>query len=124
MEFADGGDLQKYVGTLTVDQVRTWAAQMLDAVIVSYHRYSCCRLRLTQAVFKYLHEQDIVHRDLKPENFLVTSGANPEIKLTDFGLANCAVEFMVGFYHTIRLDPSESASDRHRVEQSSAWLQR
>eukprot|EP00727_Mastigamoeba_balamuthi_P002114 m51a1_g1190 putative protein serine threonine kinase (440) ;mRNA; f:420644-422711 len=37
---------------------------------------------------RYLHEQKIVHRDLKPENVLLeTKGANPHIRITDFGMA-------------------------------------
>lgn len=35
-----------------------------------------------------MHSLDIIHRDLKPENLLLTSkGANPEVKIIDFGLA-------------------------------------
>ena len=33
------------------------------------------------------HEVGIYHRDLKPENVLITNEANPEIRLSDFGLS-------------------------------------
>ena len=33
------------------------------------------------------HETGIYHRDLKPENALLSKGKNPEMRLTDFGLA-------------------------------------
>eukprot|EP00727_Mastigamoeba_balamuthi_P013986 m51a1_g921 putative myosin light chain (685) ;mRNA; f:187180-190980 len=35
----------------------------------------------------YLHSKGIAHRDLKPENILVSKGAEPLIKLADFGLS-------------------------------------
>ena len=33
----------------------------------------------------YMHKRNIVHRNIKPENILISSLANLEIKLTDFG---------------------------------------
>ena len=35
----------------------------------------------------YLHSKGVAHRDLKPENLLLTRGARPLAKVTDFGLA-------------------------------------
>lgn len=40
----------------------------------------------------YLHDKQITHRDLKPENILLTKGANPVVKVTDFGLAKLVDE--------------------------------
>ncbi|CAG8651095.1 9647_t:CDS:2, partial [Scutellospora calospora] len=36
---------------------------------------------------KYLHDHRIAHRDLKPENILMSSAANLEVKISDFGLS-------------------------------------
>ena len=36
---------------------------------------------------EYLHSMDVVHRDIKLENIVMTSKANTEFKLIDFGLA-------------------------------------
>ncbi|CAG8709671.1 5087_t:CDS:2 [Dentiscutata erythropus] len=36
---------------------------------------------------KYLHGHRIAHRDLKPENILMSSAANLEVKISDFGLS-------------------------------------
>lgn len=36
---------------------------------------------------QYTHKKGISHRDLKPENVLLSGGANPIIKVADFGLA-------------------------------------
>lgn len=40
----------------------------------------------------YLHSKGITHRDLKPENLLLTRGAKPVCKVTDFGLAKMVDE--------------------------------
>ena len=40
----------------------------------------------------YLHSKGITHRDLKPENLLLTRGAKPICKVTDFGLAKMVGE--------------------------------
>ena len=36
---------------------------------------------------EYLHSKGVAHRDIKPENLLITRGARPLAKVTDFGLA-------------------------------------
>ena len=72
MQFIPGDDLSEMMtrkhGPFPVDQVLTWADQLLDAL-------------------DYLHTQDpqIVHRDIKPQNLKLTSRG--QIILLDFGLA-------------------------------------
>ena len=36
------------------------------------------------------HEQGLIHRDIKPANILLESGSEPNVKITDFGLARAA----------------------------------
>lgn len=72
MQFIPGDDLSEMMnrkrGPFPVDQVLTWADQLLDAL-------------------DYLHTQDpqIIHRDIKPQNLKLT--ARGQIILLDFGLA-------------------------------------
>ena len=72
MQFIPGDDLSEMMtrkrGPFPVDQVSTWADQLLDAL-------------------DYLHTQDpqIIHRDIKPQNLKLTSRG--QIILLDFGLA-------------------------------------
>lgn len=55
----------------------------------------------------YLHSKGVAHRDLKPENLLLTRGARPLAKVTDFGLAKmvdtnvCSFCFVAGSYETV-----------------------
>src|SRR5918994_659082 len=72
MQFIPGDDLSEMMtrkrGPFPVDQVLTWADQLLDAL-------------------DYLHTQDpqIIHRDIKPQNLKLTQRG--QIILLDFGLA-------------------------------------
>ncbi|GAA6033636.1 hypothetical protein JCM8097_004360 [Rhodosporidiobolus ruineniae] len=76
LEYVDGGDLLDFVmkrGGLEEAQVREIALMTCQAVA-------------------YLHSKGITHRDLKPENLLLTKGAKPQIRVTDFGLAKMVNE--------------------------------
>ncbi|BGP47316.1 hypothetical protein JCM10450v2_003168 [Rhodotorula kratochvilovae] len=71
LEYVDGGDLLDYVMKrrgLKESETREIALMVCEAVA-------------------YLHSKGITHRDLKPENLLLTRGAKPICKVTDFGLA-------------------------------------
>ncbi|TNY18046.1 kinase-like domain-containing protein [Rhodotorula diobovata] len=76
LEYVDGGDLLDYVmkrGGLKESETREIALMVCEAVA-------------------YLHSKGITHRDLKPENLLLTRGAKPVCKVTDFGLAKMVDE--------------------------------
>eukprot|EP00752_Nemacystus_decipiens_P014646 g13043.t1 len=72
MEIMQGGELFDYVvekGTLSESEASVMVRKVTSALA-------------------YMHSLNIIHRDLKPENLLLTSkGANPEVKIIDFGLA-------------------------------------
>uniref|UniRef100_A0A7S3XZC6 Protein kinase domain-containing protein n=1 Tax=Heterosigma akashiwo TaxID=2829 RepID=A0A7S3XZC6_HETAK len=73
-EYAPGKELFEVIldkpkRCLTEDEAKPIIIQLIDAV-------------------EYLHSQEIVHRDIKPENIkLVYEGAEPRIKLLDFGVS-------------------------------------
>ncbi|KPV77573.1 uncharacterized protein RHOBADRAFT_11861 [Rhodotorula graminis WP1] len=76
MLYVDGGDLLDYVMKrrgLKESETREIALMVCEAVA-------------------YLHSKGITHRDLKPENLLLTRGAKPVCKVTDFGLAKMVGE--------------------------------
>lgn len=70
MEYADQGDLRKYITalglSLSVDQGKIFLRQMLEAL-------------------DFVHATGVIHRDIKPDNILVVS--EREVRLADFGLA-------------------------------------
>lgn len=68
MEFVDGGTLHDYRKRLSLDEIKTIARQLLEAVA-------------------YLHMNNIVHRDIKPTNVLLKSEDFPFAVLTDLGVA-------------------------------------
>ncbi|GAA6063026.1 hypothetical protein JCM10212_001805 [Sporobolomyces blumeae] len=76
LEYVDGGDLLDYTMKkkgLSERETREIAAMVCQAVA-------------------YLHSRGITHRDLKPENLLLTKGAKPVCKVTDFGLAKMVTD--------------------------------
>lgn len=83
MELLSGMDLRAYVqqhGALAPARVESFVAQICDALSAA-------------------HDEGVVHRDLKPQNLFVVEqdGAEPIIKLLDFGIAKVLVD---GTYDT------------------------
>jgi serine/threonine protein kinase len=71
MEFAQYGDLSKYLdthGPMEEDLARPLAHQILSAL-------------------NYLHRSKITHRDIKPDNILIADLNPLQVKLSDFGLS-------------------------------------
>jgi serine/threonine protein kinase len=71
MEWIDGTSLRFLLdreNTLPLNQVDQINSQLAAALALA-------------------HSKEIVHRDLKPENLLLTPGANPHVKVVDFGMA-------------------------------------
>jgi serine/threonine protein kinase len=79
MDYVEGEDLMALLtrnhGPIPVNQVITWAEELLDTI-------------------EYLHLEKIIHRDLKPQNIKQTLKGN--IMLLDFGLAKLQHTFSLG----------------------------
>jgi serine/threonine/tyrosine protein kinase RAD53 len=102
LEYVDGGDLLDYVmkrGGLSASFPFLLFSFSRDLLTPSFSPASSAEesetrelaLMICQAV-SYLHSKGITHRDLKPENLLLTKGARPQCKVTDFGLAKMVNE--------------------------------
>lgn len=81
MDYIDGDDLSQRLeaqnGPLEVQQVLTWADQLLD--LLDY--------------LQTAHATPIIHRDIKPANIKITPRG--QLKLIDFGLAKSAMSTQV-----------------------------
>jgi hypothetical protein len=74
MEFVPGETLQQRIdrtGPLETAEVVHFGRQIAEGLAAA-------------------HARGLVHRDIKPANVLIEAGANPSVKLTDFGLARTA----------------------------------
>jgi len=76
-EFVGGGALSDFIaknGPVKEEQMQIWTIQLVEAMC-------------------YLRDRRISHRDLKPANILLTTDANPVLKLCDFGFARMYTEY-------------------------------
>lgn len=76
MEFVDGVTLHQHIknrGPLPFTEVLEFSRQLAEGIAAA-------------------HDAKLVHRDIKPPNILIASGANPVIKITDFGLVRVTYE--------------------------------
>lgn len=72
-EFLHGGSLEKCVGSLTENDIKTIVYQLLDVV-------------------NYIHEVGVIHRDIKLDNVLFAKKNDlGTLKLADFGLSTFAI---------------------------------
>lgn len=92
MEYVDGGDLLDYVMKrqgLSARRLYSPLPSIQCSIFAASTGEADTReiaLMVCEAV-AYLHSKGVAHRDLKPENLLLTRGARPLAKVTDFGLA-------------------------------------
>ncbi|MBI4330610.1 MAG: protein kinase [Chloroflexi bacterium] len=75
MEFMPGGSLRSRIGSLTIPQALTIAAQLADALF-------------------YAHRHGLVHLDVKPENILFDAEGNA--RLSDWGLSRVMLASSAG----------------------------
>lgn len=78
MEYAERGDLEKYLESRRAEGKPLGEAQVLEWFI---------QLALG---LKYIHDKKILHRDLKADNIFLT--ANGQIKIGDFGISKLMSE--------------------------------
>lgn len=71
MEYAEGGDLQRYL--------KSYGSTLMPEAEVKRLMVQIC------LALKYLHERNIIHRDLKPENIFLSK--EKDVKLGDFGVS-------------------------------------
>ncbi|KAJ2896229.1 hypothetical protein MKZ38_005723 [Zalerion maritima] len=69
---------------------------MVDALVLDEARRMSGFGQVLEAL-GHLHEKGVVHRDLKPENFLVEFKPFFKVVITDFGMANVAIEWIYDF---------------------------
>ncbi|AOA68601.1 Serine/threonine-protein kinase [Komagataella phaffii CBS 7435] len=82
LDYASNGELYtliKKYGSMDLDSVRYYSAQILDAI-------------------KYIHDNGVIHRDIKPENILINE--QMKIQITDFGTAKLLEKNEDGEYPT------------------------
>ncbi|KAI9021325.1 kinase-like domain-containing protein [Hyaloraphidium curvatum] len=98
-EFADGGDLHRYLYGLPADPKRGRAAVMGKAQL-DRQRYLSYGFHLLLDVAKgmdHLHQNNIVHGDLKPGNVVVVNGVG---KIADFGASRVRMSVSAAYSRT------------------------
>ncbi len=86
--FNSGHDERMGAWYLTMELVEGGSlAEMLKGYISLAPRRGMSLMHQVAEALAYAHEQSIVHRDIKPANVLLSTRAQDECKLCDFGLA-------------------------------------
>lgn len=92
LEYADGGNLDQFVGKLPVSQILDYAIQICTGMAYAFHKAG------------------IVHRDIKPANILLTKDDHfrygYSVKVTDFGLAGVWIKPSTGSLNSIETQMS------------------
>jgi hypothetical protein len=88
MEYCEGGSVDQLLRRrgepLGVDEAIKLTLQVLDALAYA-HQVEIPHVQLADGSSR--PARGLVHRDLKPGNLLLTGGADPVVKVADFGLA-------------------------------------
>lgn len=88
MDYAEGGDLYKYV-----EKVKRRGEKIPEATVLKWFTQATLAL-------KYLHDRHILHRDLKTQNLFLS--ANGRLRMGDFGISktlentNCFAMTQIG----------------------------
>jgi len=96
LEYVDGGNLLKWIGTLNIPQAINFGIQICNGMTYAHDND------------ERKDKQKLVHRDLKPSNILISNGKTT--KITDFGLVKVLDDAYIDAYTNIKVGTPEYMS--------------